>query len=115
MARVITAAEFERLYRATAAELFGYVRRRSAVDPEDLVAEIYAIAWRRRAELPSSLLRRAWLFGTARRLLLAETRQRGREHEVVAIACAPGRRERSGCGPPARAGGRGSARPSLSR
>lgn len=86
MRREITVAEFEQLYRATAPELFNYIRRRSAADPEDLVAEVYAIAWRRRADLPSTLLRRAWLFGAARRLLLAEARARGREREVVELA-----------------------------
>ena len=82
MAREITTDEFEQLYRATSAELFGYVRRRSSVDPEDLVAEVYAVAWRRRAALPAPLLRRAWLFGTARRLLLAEARTRGRQELI---------------------------------
>lgn len=83
MARLISTEEFESLYRATAPELFAYLRRRSAPDPEDLAAEVYAIAWRRRADLPSAFLRRAWLFGTARKLLLAQARQRGQEQNVV--------------------------------
>lgn len=83
MARTITIDEFEQLYRATAPELFAYLRRRGAVDPEDLVAEVYAVAWRRRSDLPAPLLRRAWLFGTARRLLLAQARRRGREHDAL--------------------------------
>lgn len=83
MARMISIEELETLYRATAPELFAYLRRRSAPDPEDLAAEVYAIAWRRRADLPSAFLRRAWLFGTARNLLLAQARQRGQEQDVV--------------------------------
>ncbi|MFT4286188.1 RNA polymerase sigma factor [Nocardioides sp.] len=83
---MITDDEFEQLYRATAPELFAYLRRRGATDAEDLVAEVYAIAWRRRADLPSALLRRAWLFGTARKLLLSDSRARGREHEIVTEA-----------------------------
>ncbi|MFT4082090.1 MAG: sigma-70 family RNA polymerase sigma factor [Nocardioides sp.] len=88
MARTIAASEFEQLYRATATEVLGYVRRRGALDAEDLVAEVYAIAWRRRADLPSALLRRAWLFGTARRLLLTDARRRDREKEVGEDAAA---------------------------
>lgn len=83
MGRMITDDEFESLYRATAPDLFGYLRRRAAPDPEDLIAEVYAIAWRRRADLPSALLRRTWLFGTARNLLLAQARQRRQEQDVV--------------------------------
>lgn len=83
MGREITAAEFEQLYRATAPSLFAYVRRRTPADAEDLVAEVFTIAWRRRRDLPAGLLRRAWLFGTARTLLLADARARGRADEVV--------------------------------
>lgn len=83
MARPLTSAEFEELYRATAPELFGYVRRRTTTDAEDLVAEVFATAWRRRADLPAPMLRRAWLYGVARRLLLAEARRQGREEAAV--------------------------------
>ncbi|HEY0903738.1 MAG TPA: sigma-70 family RNA polymerase sigma factor [Marmoricola sp.] len=83
MGREITAADFEQLYRATAPDLFAYVRRRTPADAEDLVAEVFAIAWRRRGDLPGRLLRRAWLFGTARTLLLADARARGQADQVV--------------------------------
>jgi RNA polymerase sigma-70 factor (ECF subfamily) len=86
MKREVTVEEFELLYRSTAPELFNYIRRRSAADPENLVAEVFAIAWRRRADLPSTLLRRAWLFGAARRLLLAEARATGRERKLVELS-----------------------------
>ena len=59
MARTITSEEFEALYRAVAPELFGYIRRRGSVDAEDLVAEVFTTAWRRRSELPTAMLRRA--------------------------------------------------------
>lgn len=84
MSTELAAAEFEELYRATAGELFGYVRRRTAADAEDLVAEVYATAWRRRGDLPAPMLRRAWLFGTARKLMLAEGRRRSAEGSAVA-------------------------------
>jgi RNA polymerase sigma factor (sigma-70 family) len=83
MARNITAQEFEQLYRTTASELFAYFRRRTTLDVEDLVAEVFATAWRRRKDLPAPMLRRAWLYGTARNLLLAESRRRGREQDAV--------------------------------
>lgn len=84
MARTLTAEEFEELYRATAPELFGYVRRRAGVDAEDLVAEVFVTAWRRRSDLPPAVLRRAWLFGIARKLMLAEVRRSVRDADVVA-------------------------------
>jgi RNA polymerase sigma factor (sigma-70 family) len=83
MARTITAEEFEQLYLTTAPELFAYFRRRGTTDVEDLVAEVFATAWRRRTDLPAPMLRRAWLYGTARNLLLAESRRHGREQDAV--------------------------------
>ncbi|MBA3783619.1 MAG: sigma-70 family RNA polymerase sigma factor [Nocardioides sp.] len=83
MARTITSEEFEALYRAVAPELFGYIRRRGSADAEDLVAEVFTTAWRRRSELPAAMLRRAWLFGTARRLLLAAGRRAQHDQEAV--------------------------------
>lgn len=83
MARTITAQDFEPLYRAVAPELFGYLRRRGVQDAEDVVAEVFTTAWRRRSDLPAPMLRRAWLFGTARRLLLADGRRR-QQHEEAA-------------------------------
>ncbi|WP_110206763.1 RNA polymerase sigma factor [Nocardioides daejeonensis] len=75
MPRSITSEEFEELYRQTAPDLFSYVRRRTSSDAEDLVAETYAVAWRRRSDLPAPVFRRAWLFGVARRLLVAHERE----------------------------------------
>lgn len=67
--------EFEALYRAHAPEILGYLRRRGAgEDAQDLLADTFLVAWRRRDDLPETALRRAWLFGTARRLLLAHRR-----------------------------------------
>lgn len=83
MASEVTVGDFELLYRSTATDLFGYVRRRTSGDAEDLVAEVYAIAWRRRADLPAPMLRRAWLFGVARMLLAADGRVHGAHLEAV--------------------------------
>lgn len=68
----LTRDEFEALYRAHAPEILGYLRRRGAGDEaQDLLADTFLTAWRRRGDLPAAAQRRAWLFGTARRLLLA--------------------------------------------
>lgn len=91
----MSAEEFEALYKATAPELLGYLRRRGARDPEDMTAEVFTTAWRRRSDLPAAILRRAWLFGTARRLLLADGRLRDREHETVRGLTAEGAQTRT--------------------
>ena len=79
----ISADEFEELYRATARDVLAYARRRTAGDTDDLVAEVYAVAWRRRADLPAPPLRRAWLFGVARVLLKETARRQRRDGELV--------------------------------
>lgn len=83
MGRDFTAADFEELYRATARDVISYVRRRTAGDSEEVVAETYAVAWRRRHDLPAPMLRRAWLFGVARTLLQADGRRRQRESSTL--------------------------------
>lgn len=86
MGRTISAEQFEDLYRATARDVFAYVRRRLSQDAEEIVAETYAIAWRRRADMPAPPFRRAWLFGVARTLLLAEHRRQERERSTLSAA-----------------------------
>lgn len=83
----LTRTEFDQLYRAFAPEILGYLLRRGARDDaQDLLAETFLVAWRRRDDLPSAGQQRAWLYGTARRLLLAH--QRTRTHHESAIDCA---------------------------
>jgi RNA polymerase sigma-70 factor, ECF subfamily len=63
-------AQFEALFRETRAALLGYLTRRApAEDAADLLADVYLVAWRRRADLPRGEERRLWLFGVARRLV----------------------------------------------
>lgn len=53
-------------------------RRIPRTHAEDLAAEAFTIAWRRLADLPSGIDEaRAWVFGIARRLILAHLRQSG--------------------------------------
>jgi len=59
-------------YRTCGTAVLGYALRRSASreDAFDVVAETFAIAWRRRAEMPADPEEtRPWLFGIARRCL----------------------------------------------
>ena len=57
--------------------LADYARRRRAVDPEGIAAEVMAIAWRRLADVPPEDPR-PWLIATARNLVWADwRRQRG--------------------------------------
>lgn len=101
MGRDITAAEFEELYRDTARDVFGFLRCRTTGDAEDLVAEVYAVAWRRRADLPAPMLRRAWLFRVAHNLLKADARRRRREGAVVdELAARPNGSGAAADGPP---------------
>jgi RNA polymerase sigma factor (sigma-70 family) len=78
-------ADVQELYRRHAGELHGYLHRRAGPAGADLLAEVFVVALRRLDDLPAPELRRAWLFGTARRLLLAADRdaaqRRRAEHE----------------------------------
>jgi RNA polymerase sigma-70 factor (ECF subfamily) len=71
-------AEFEALFHQTRGPLLGYLTRRApAEDAADLLADVYLVAWRRRADLPPGEERRLWLFGVARRLVADHHRSAG--------------------------------------
>ncbi|MFI6854030.1 RNA polymerase sigma factor [Streptomyces sp. NPDC050416] len=61
-----------------------YVARRldgRAGEVEEVVAEVFTVAWRRRADLPSSPL--PWLYGVARNCLANAVRGHGRRRRLV--------------------------------
>ncbi|WP_323794453.1 RNA polymerase sigma factor, partial [Nocardioides sp.] len=66
--------DVEVLYRRHADELHGYLYRRAGSDGTDLLSDVFVVALQRVNDLPEPDLRRAWLFATARRLLLASAR-----------------------------------------
>jgi RNA polymerase sigma-70 factor (ECF subfamily) len=69
--------DFEQLYALHAGAVRGYAMRRC--DPEtadDIVADVFLVAWRRRAELPEEAL--PWLLGIARRVLANHARGQSR-------------------------------------
>lgn len=73
---------FEWLVQDTADRLLRYaLRRASAEDAEDVVAETFVVAWRRRLEVPEPPEHVLWLYGVARRQLANNRRaRRRREH-----------------------------------
>jgi RNA polymerase sigma-70 factor (ECF subfamily) len=62
---------FEAIFNATYEAISGYALRRcsSPHDAADVVAETFAIAWRRVDEMPTGDAARLWLYGVARRVL----------------------------------------------
>jgi RNA polymerase sigma-70 factor (ECF subfamily) len=73
--------EFEALYAAHRDDVWRYLRRRAATEPEDLTTEVFLVAWRRRAALPDTPL--PWLYGVARKVL-ANHRRGGARREALA-------------------------------
>jgi RNA polymerase sigma-70 factor (ECF subfamily) len=86
-------ADVEQLYRRHAPELRGYLYRRAGQAGADLLGEVFLVALQRVDDLPEPDVRRAWLFGTARRLLLAAERSDRRRHQAES--------ERARCSDPA--------------
>ncbi|GAB3667647.1 hypothetical protein GCM10027596_37010 [Nocardioides korecus] len=74
MTEPATRSDVELLYRQHAGELRGYLQRRGGPAGADLLGDVFVVALQRLDDLPEPTLRRAWLFGTARRLLLASQR-----------------------------------------
>ncbi|WP_415101003.1 RNA polymerase sigma factor [Nocardioides sp.] len=74
MRKGASVADVEELYCRHADELRGYLYRRAGQSGIDVLQEVFVVALRRRGDLPAPELRRAWLFGTARRLLMAKQR-----------------------------------------
>ena len=61
-------ARFEALYSANNAAVRTYVRRRvDSQDADDVVADVFVVAWRRLGDVPEDPL--PWLLGVARRVM----------------------------------------------
>lgn len=77
--RADTAARFETLYAARYQDIAGYVRRRVAEhDAEDVIANVFAVAWRRIDHVPAPPDDRLWLFAVARNSVADHDRSRRR-------------------------------------
>jgi RNA polymerase sigma-70 factor, ECF subfamily len=83
---------FEQLYQQHAGGVLAYARRRTTQETaDDVVAEVFLIAWRRIDEVPVEPL--PWLLGVARRVL---ANQRRGEHRGAALRDRIRREELSG-------------------
>lgn len=88
-ARKRDAERFERVYHDSYAVVFAYVRRRSSrAEAEDVTAETFAIAWRRREALPDPPT--AWLIGVARGVLANHARSGRRRVRLLSRLAAVG-------------------------
>lgn len=77
--------DVEQLFDAHYGAVVAYARRRGASWDEghDVAAEVFAVAWRRRADVPLGF-ERAWLLGVARRVQANHFRAARRRHSLVA-------------------------------
>lgn len=73
--------DFDALYAAHRDDVWRYFRRRTASDHEDLVTEVFLVAWRRRADVPAGEPL-PWLYGVARRVL-ANHRRAGDRRDAL--------------------------------
>jgi RNA polymerase sigma-70 factor (ECF subfamily) len=66
----------ESLFEAHHRALLAYAARRSPTlaDAEDVVAEVFLVAWRRLSEVPAGEEARPWLFGVARNTIANQRR-----------------------------------------
>jgi RNA polymerase sigma-70 factor, ECF subfamily len=96
----VSAAErFEALYTGSYQEISGYVRRRVPPDAaDDVVAQVFTVAWRRFGQVPGPPQDRLWLFGVARNCTAEHHRAATRRlrlrtrlsQEPAAVAHVPG-------------------------
>lgn len=79
------AERFRRLFEEAHRPLLAYALRRVAdrTSAEDVVAETFAIAWRRRGALPEGRQARPYLFGIARRVIANQRRGRRRSSRLI--------------------------------
>lgn len=76
-------ASFERLYHARFPEIAGFVRRRAdEADADDILAQIFTVAWRRFERIPEPPRDRLWLYVVARNTLAEHDRARRRRHRL---------------------------------
>lgn len=76
-------AEFRAWYQRTSPRVYAYVRRYCPDDDcDDVIAEVYLVAWTRLAELPVDAV--PWLIGTARNVLANSWRARSKRRQLAA-------------------------------
>ena len=80
----MTEAGFDRLVERYQSQILAYcLRRTSANDADDAAADVFAVAWRRRADLPSGSDALPWLYGVARNVVKDHWRGSRRRRNLV--------------------------------
>lgn len=75
-------AEFRRFHERTSPRVYGYVRRHcQEAESDDVIAEVYLVAWRRWGAIPADPL--PWLLATARKTLANHWRSRDRQERLA--------------------------------
>jgi RNA polymerase sigma-70 factor (ECF subfamily) len=88
--------EFRQLFESNFDDLWRFARRRcvTSEDADDVTAETFAVAWRRRDELASDDVR-LWLFGVARLVVANQKRgERRRERLRLQLRLIAGRHKK---------------------
>jgi RNA polymerase sigma-70 factor (ECF subfamily) len=77
-------AWFERLYERNRPMLRAYcIRRVGSDDVQDIMSQVFAVAWRRRDDVPPEDRELPWLYGVARRVLGHHWRSAGRARRLA--------------------------------
>jgi RNA polymerase sigma-70 factor (ECF subfamily) len=91
-------ADFSRLVDRHRPQILAYcLRRTSASDADDAAADVFAVAWRRRDDMPRGSDALPWLYGVARNVVKDQWRGARRRRNLVARAI--GRRDPRPKGP----------------
>lgn len=80
----MTEEQFRALFAENFDDVWRFSRRRvdGAAEADDVAAEVFAVAWRRREEIPAGVAR-LWLFGVARLVLANHRRESGRRSRLM--------------------------------
>jgi RNA polymerase sigma-70 factor (ECF subfamily) len=80
-----TSARFEVFYRGRYQEIAAYVRRRVGDDAaDDVIANVFTVAWRRFGDVPGPPQDRPWLFAVARNTISDHNRAQRRRFRLGA-------------------------------
>lgn len=82
---VVDDSSFRDLFEETYTDLVAYARRRTRdhADADDIVSEVFATAWRRRADITPGAPPRPWLYGIAGNVVRNHRRAGGRHLQLV--------------------------------
>jgi RNA polymerase sigma-70 factor, ECF subfamily len=80
----IERAAFERLWDENHPRVLAYARRRlPEAEADDVAADTFLVAWRRRAQMPAGEEAVPWLYGVARRVAADKRRSGARRERLI--------------------------------